>query len=68
MKTLKIVFLTAAGKTMTLSLKDPKEDLDRAKVQQASQDIMPAMASEIGDTPSALKQASIVETSEVILQ
>lgn len=68
MKTLKLVFFTAAGKTMSLSLKDPKDDLELDGVRQAAGQMIPAMAGETGDTPAGLKKASIIETSEVVLQ
>lgn len=68
MKTLKMVFQTAAGKAMSLSLKDPKDELDLETVRAAAEKMIPAMASGTGDVAESFKQASVIETNEVILQ
>lgn len=60
-KTLQMVFATQGGSTMTVSVNDPKENLDEVEVNTAMEEIisLAVFTSASGD-PIAKKSAQIV--------
>lgn len=61
-KTLQMTFATAAGKTMVLTVDEPREDLSEQAVQNAMESIIATQVFEINGYPLAeIKGATIVE-------
>ncbi len=67
-KTLNMRFTLSNGKTTTLSLAQPKDDLDRATVEPVMQNIVDKEALMVKEaTPAAIKAAILREVSETKL-
>ena len=68
-KKLVLTFVTSAGNRTSLSLDDPKDELEEAGVRTAMQNIIDADVFEktSGEGLSAIKGAKVVETAENVL-
>jgi hypothetical protein len=65
-KTLELIFETAAGKEVTLSVEDPRENVTPPELQAGMQTIITANIFEVEGSPfAAVKGARIVERNVV---
>ena len=61
-KTLQLVFNTENGKSVTLSVDEPREDLTAPEVEAAMQEIIASGVFEVDDYPlETIKSARIIE-------
>ncbi len=67
-KTLKMIFGLDSGKKSTVSLADPRADLDRDDVEPVMQMVIDKQAQVIGEaSPTSIDAAVIVEVNETKL-
>lgn len=67
-KTLQMTFATAAGKTMMLTVDEPREDLTPQAVKDAMEAVIATQVFEINGYPlSAIKSAAIVDRTATTL-
>lgn len=67
MKKLVLTFVTAAGTTLSMTVPNPKEELDLKTVKTAAASITPILVNRAGLPAVGLKKAVIVTESEEVL-
>ena len=65
-KELELVF-RAGGTTMTINVKDPKDGLTLAQVQEAAGKLIPVLETTKGEAATALEKAQIITTEVTAL-